>query len=119
MKIYTVDEIMDASIPSGECKHVLQHLYQDIEHFTASSFYTKEENKPLVGSLCLAFSVLMAYAKGELVEKAEVLGVVEEMKNDVKLEDHPGLVHAEYSDSYDGDTLGELKRRIEALGGGK
>jgi hypothetical protein len=110
MKIYTVYEVLDAIIPNGECGQSLQHLYQDIEHFTAASFYTKDENKPLVESLCLAFSILMAYAKGELVEKAEVLGMVEDTQT-----------HSEYTeDNLSADwAVDNIKRRIEALGGGK
>jgi|WetSurMetagenome_2_1015567.scaffolds.fasta_scaffold20835_6 hypothetical protein len=58
MSMMTVREILDCEITEGVYKMALEHLYQDIEHFTASSFYTKDENKPLVESLCATFTAL-------------------------------------------------------------
>lgn len=55
-------EVFEREIPNGIYQLALEHLYQSIEHFTASSFYTKNENKLLVESLCAAFSALYEMA---------------------------------------------------------
>jgi hypothetical protein len=74
MKILTVDEVLKAEIPEGEYYLALEVL-REFWGLSADGNGSPSKKGILRNkSLCLAFSVLMAYAKGELVEKGSECG---------------------------------------------
>ena len=109
MKQYTVEEIFKEKEQEGELRIALQGISLDI---------VWEDDRKLSDaakkSFIIAYSILKSYVNGEMVEKAEVMGIVDDYKI--------GKEKNYYRGTSEGAVILnevklELKRRIESLGG--